>query len=124
MHVALKQHPPDPHRLPAQQGSPVCPHTWQSPADVEVDEQTVPDAQRSVPLVPAQHCSPASPHDEHRPLRQARFALQVLPQQGWPAAPQPPHFPALHMPGPVPPPPPVPSAEPPQADPSPTHISL
>jgi hypothetical protein len=43
--------------LPAQQGEPTVPQTWQMP-DVLVDEHTVPPAQRSVPFVPEQHCSP------------------------------------------------------------------
>jgi hypothetical protein len=110
--------------LPAQQGSPVSPHTWQMPAEVDVVEQTVPVKQRSVPLVPAQHCSPALPHDEQTPLRHARLELQVIPQQDWPEAPQPEHFPPLHMPGLAPLLPPVPSVEPPHAVPSPTQISL
>jgi hypothetical protein len=120
-HMPLKQHPLE-HWLPAQQGSPVSPQTWQMPV-VDVDEHTLPDTQRSVPLAPAQHCSPALPHDEHTPLRQARPEPQVVPQQGWPAAPQPEHFPPPHTPGP-PPLPPVPRAVEPHAVPSPTHISL
>jgi hypothetical protein len=122
--MPLKQHP-FAHWLPAQQGSPVLPHTWQiAEVEVEVDEQTVPEAQRSVPLAPVQHCSPASPQDEQTPLRHARPEPQVVPQQGWPAAPQPAHLPAPQTPGPAPPLPPVPSAEPPQVVPSDTHISL
>lgn len=109
--------------MPAQQGSPVSPQTWQMAGEDEV-AHTVPDAQRSVSLAPEQHCSPALPQDEHRPLRQARPEPQVLPQQGWPEAPQPEHFPPPHTPGLVPPLPPVPRVVVLQAEPSPTHISL
>jgi len=123
MHMPPKQQPV-PHRLPPQQGSPVWPHTWQIPDEVEVDEQTVPDVHRSVPLAPGQHCSPALPQEEQRPLRQENPELQVVPQQAWPGPPQPAHLPPPHMPGLEPPLPPVPSIEVPQAVPSATHISL
>jgi hypothetical protein len=43
--------------LPGQQGAPGVPHSWQIPV-VDVELQTLPDVQRSVPLVPGQHCSP------------------------------------------------------------------
>ncbi len=77
MHVPLKQHPLA-HELPAQQGSPTSPHRAQRLDE----EQTVPEMQRSVPPLPEQHCSPALPQVEHRPLRQARPWPQEVPQQG------------------------------------------
>ena len=75
MHVPPTQHPLE-HALPAQQGCPVSPHS----AHKLDEEQTVPEMQRSVPLLPEQHCSPASPHDEQSPLRQASPEPQVVPQ--------------------------------------------
>lgn len=124
MHMEPKQHPLE-QVLPAQHGAPTVPQIWQMPeVDVEVDEQTVPDAQRSVPLAPEQHCSPASPHDEHTLFRQARPELQVVPQQGWPLAPQPEHLPALHAPPPFPPLPPLPVVAVPHAVPSDMQVSL
>ena len=93
--------------------------------EVEVDEQTVPALQRSVPLAPEQHCSPASPHGEHTLLRQARPEEQVVvPQHACPLLPQPGHFPALHVPPPLPPLPPVPVVVVPHAVPSETQNSL
>jgi hypothetical protein len=48
----------------------------------------------------------------------------LVPQQGWPEAPQPAHLPALHTPGLDPVLPPVPRVELPQAADSATQISL
>jgi hypothetical protein len=56
MHMPAEQQPLE-QVLPAQQGEPTVPQIWQMP-DVLVDEHTVPPAHRSVPFVPAQHCSP------------------------------------------------------------------
>jgi hypothetical protein len=124
MHIPLKQHP-FAQALPAQHGAPVSPQTWQrAEVEDELDVHTVFAAQRSVPLVPEQHCSPALPQDEQMLLRQASPAAQVVPQQAWPEAPQPEHFPPPHTPGPVPVLPPDPLVEVPQAVPSATHISL
>lgn len=80
MHMPPKQQPLE-QVLPAQHGAPVAPQTWQMPDDDELDEHTVPDTQRSVPLLPEQHCSPASPHDEQTLLRHARPAPHEVPQQ-------------------------------------------
>lgn len=126
-HRLLKQQPLA-QVLPAQQGVPVMPQTRQDDAVDDVDDavQRAPAWQRSMPLVPAQHCSPAPPQAEQMPPPQARPLLQVLvPQQGCPGPPQPAHLPALHRPGLVPVLPPEPVAEVlPHAVPSATHISL
>jgi hypothetical protein len=121
--VLLKQQPPA-QVLPAQQGEPVEPQIWQIPEEDEDDEQMVPAVQRSVPFVPAQHCSPAPPQEAQTPLRQVKPEPQVDPQHGCPEAPQPEHWPALHMPGPPPALPPEPLVELPQAVPSATHVPL
>ncbi len=82
MQVLLKQQRLPVQVLPAQQGWPESPHTWQIPVDeVELHRVFAP-LQRSVPLVPVQHCSPALPQEEQTPLRQATPAPHVLPQQG------------------------------------------
>jgi hypothetical protein len=83
--------------------------------------QTEPATQRSVPPVPGQHCSPGSPQLEQTPLRQASPSPHEVPQQGWPEAPHPEHFPAAHTPPPLVPPVPVVL---PQALASATHCSL
>jgi len=122
--MLLKQQPLE-QVLPAQQGAPTVPQTWQIPdVELEVDEHTVPEAQRSVPLAPEQHCSPASPHDEQTLPRQARPVLQVVPQHACPLAPQFEHFPAPQVPAPLPPLPPLPVVAVPHADPSATQVSL
>jgi hypothetical protein len=58
MHMPAEQQPVE-QVLPAQQGAPTVPHSWQIPDEVEVVEHTVPPPHRSVPLAPEQHCSPA-----------------------------------------------------------------
>jgi len=91
----------------------------------EVEEQMVPAAQRSVPFVPEQHCSPAPPHELQTPPRQARPEPQVDPQQGCPVAPHPEQLPARHtLSGAAPELPPDPLVELPQAIPSATHVPL
>jgi hypothetical protein len=119
MQLPLKQQPLL-HVLPGQHGPPGVPHSAHKD---EVVLQTEPAAQRSVPLVPGQHVSPGSPQDEQTLLRQERPAPQVVPQQGWPEAPHPEHFPAAHTPPPVPPVPPIPVVLPQVVD-SATHCSL
>ena len=119
-HFVLKQQPAA-QLLSAQQGSPGPPHAAQMPVLDVVELQTVPAAQRSVPLVPAQQGSPGWPHDEQTPLLHARFAPQVVPQQGWPKPPQFGHLPAAQTPPPLPP---VPYTLAPHTCASPTHISL
>jgi hypothetical protein len=112
--------------LPAQQSAPGVPQVAHRPDEVEdVDVHTEPAAQRSVPLAPEQQAAPGSPHGVQVPLRHARPAWQELPQQAWPEAPQPAHFPAVQTPGPLPPLPPRPVLEPlPQVCDSATQISL
>lgn len=103
-HFALKQQPPPAQVLPSQQGSPGPPQAAQMPVPDAVVLQTVPAAQRSVPLVPAQQGSPGSPHDEQTPLLQARPVPQVVvPQQGCPKPPQSGHLPPEQTPPPLPP---------------------
>jgi hypothetical protein len=112
--------------LPGQQGAPGVPHVAHRPVD-EVELHTVPATHLSVPLVPGQQVSPASPQDEQMLLRHESPAPQlgvVVPQHGWPEAPHPAHFPALHTPGLVPVVPPVPAVVGPQDVPSATHCSL
>jgi len=110
--------------LPGQQGSPTVPHSAHSPVD-DVELQIVPAAQRSVPLLPLQQVWPAAPHAEQMLLLHTRPAWQVLvPQHGWPEAPQPAHFPAAQTPGLVPVLPPVPAVAIPQAWASATQVSL
>jgi hypothetical protein len=111
--------------LPAQQGEPGEPQVAHKPAELDdVDVQTEPATQRSVPLVPEQQAAPGSPHGEQVPLRHPSAAWQELPQQAWPEAPQPVHFPAVQTPGPPPPLPPVPTTVLPQFCDSPTQVSL
>jgi hypothetical protein len=88
MHTLLKQQPAA-QVLPAQQGWPGPPQAWQMPLVVDVLLQIMPATHRSVPLVPEQQASPGLPQDEQIELRQASPGLQLLPQQGWPEAPQP-----------------------------------
>lgn len=81
MHMPAEQQPVE-QVLPAQQGAPTVPHSWQMPVEDELVEHTVPALHRSVPLAPEQHCSPACPHDEQTLLRQARPSLHEVPQHG------------------------------------------
>jgi hypothetical protein len=82
MHLLLKQQRPPVQVLPSQHGWPESPHARQLPED-DVDEQIVfAEPQRSLPLEPAQHCSPALPQGVQKPLLQAKPAPHVLPQQG------------------------------------------
>ena len=112
--------------LPSQQGAPGLPHRAHRPVVVDdVLLQTVPATHRLAPFVPGQQASPALPQDEQVLLRQESPAPQVVPQQGWPEAPQPEHFPAVHTPPPVPLVPPVPPVPVPvHAAASATHCSL
>ena len=70
-HVPPTQHPLL-HALPLQQDAPRVPHVRQLPLLDEVDEQTVPAAQRSEPPEPEQQAWPASPHGVHVLPRQVR----------------------------------------------------
>jgi hypothetical protein len=115
--------------LPSQQGSPGEPQRAHRPVvEYDVLLQTVPATHWLAPFVPGQQVSPASPQDEQRLLRQERPAPQLVPQQGWPEAPHPEHFPAVHTPPLVPPAPLVPlmppAPVPPQVADSATHCSL
>lgn len=96
-HRPARQHPPPPQVEPSQHTSPGPPHTTQV-----VPWQVVPEPQRGALL---QQGSPGPPQlmqvpgtvvdvDEHL----APAALQVLPQQGCPLAPQPEQTPPVHMP--------------------------
>lgn len=123
MHMPPKQQPLL-QVLPAQHGAPVVPQTWHRPEEDELDEHTVPAAQRSAPFAPEQHCTPGLPQGEQMLPLQARPAPQLLPQQGCPEEPQPAHLPPLHRPGLVPPVPPLPDVVVPQAVPSATQVSL
>jgi hypothetical protein len=83
MQTPEKQHPLPAQTSPSQQGAPGVPQVAQTPTldDDEVIEQTVPGPQRSAALVPAQQVSPAWPHGVQTPVRQARPARQLGPQQ-------------------------------------------
>jgi len=121
MHMPLEQQPVL-HVFPAQHGAPVSPQIWHRADELELDEQTVPGAQRSVPLLPEQHCSPAWPQAEQTLLRHARPSPQLLPQHGWPESPQFAQWPDVHTPPPLPPEPVTVLL--PQLVPSATQVSL
>jgi hypothetical protein len=100
--VPLKQQPLA-QVLPEQQISPGPPHEAHRPALEVVLLQMVPVPQRSASVVPVQQGSPGSPQDEQTLFRQVKPLLQVVPQQGWPEAPQLAHLPPEQTPPPVPP---------------------
>ena len=84
--------------------------------------QIEPAAQRSVPLAPEQQASPGLPQAVQIELRQASPEPQLVPQQGWPEAPQLAQRPPPHWPPPLPP---VPVLLPvPQVEPSAMQVSL
>lgn len=119
MQVPLKQQPLE-QVLPEQQYSPGPPHEAHRPEPELVLLQIVPATQRSLSVFPVQQGSPGSPQDEQMLLRQAKPALQVVPQQGCPEPPQLLHLPLAQVPPPLPPVPVAPT----QACASPMQVPL